>query len=115
MNELDKDKHLKANFVEFLEAFARVAEKLSLPPIEELYGDDNEDDDADIVRMTEEERNSQLLWKKIYNLIQVVYISLMTNVFKEKWKWPKVDPKTDLFKDKYCKNPLPSINRLSCT
>lgn len=37
VNELDKDKHLKANFVEFLEAFARVAEKLSLPPFDELF------------------------------------------------------------------------------
>jgi hypothetical protein len=27
----------------------------------------------------------------------------MTNAFKEKWNWPKRDPNTGLFKDKYCK------------
>lgn len=27
----------------------------------------------------------------------------MTNAFKEKWKWPKRDPKTGLYKDKYWK------------
>lgn len=27
----------------------------------------------------------------------------MSNAFKEKWKWPKIDPKTGLFVDKYCK------------
>ncbi len=31
-DELNNDKHLKALFVEFIEAFARVCEHLSLPP-----------------------------------------------------------------------------------
>lgn len=26
----------------------------------------------------------------------------MSNAFKEKWKWPKIDPKTGLYIDKYC-------------
>ena len=32
VNELEKDRHLKALWVEFLEAYARAAEKMSLPP-----------------------------------------------------------------------------------
>ena len=36
VNEIDKDRHLKANLIEFLEAFARACEKMSLPPIEEF-------------------------------------------------------------------------------
>ena len=37
VNELDKDKHLKAVFVEFLEAFARACEKISMgPPLEDV-------------------------------------------------------------------------------
>lgn len=32
VNELDKDRHLKAIFIEFLEAFARACEKMALPP-----------------------------------------------------------------------------------
>lgn len=31
-DELNNDKHLKAFFVEFIEAFARVCDHLSLPP-----------------------------------------------------------------------------------
>ena len=32
---MTKDKHIKANFIEFLEGFARACEKLSLPPRDE--------------------------------------------------------------------------------
>jgi hypothetical protein len=35
VNEIDKDRHLKANFIEFLEAFGRACEIMSLPPQEE--------------------------------------------------------------------------------
>lgn len=33
MNEIDKDRHLKAVFIEFLEAFARACDKMSLSPL----------------------------------------------------------------------------------
>jgi hypothetical protein len=38
-DEINNDKHLKAYFVEFIEAFARCCERLSIPPIvdEEVY------------------------------------------------------------------------------
>lgn len=32
-NEIDTDRHLYLNFLEFLEAIARVAEKISFPPL----------------------------------------------------------------------------------
>ena len=35
VNEVEKDKHLKAVFIEFLEGFARACEKISLPPVHE--------------------------------------------------------------------------------
>jgi len=95
VNELDKDRHIKANFTEFLEAYARCCEKLSLGPIL-----DGEEDD---VILTEEEKVSQPLWKKIYHSLPIVYQNCMSNAFKEKWVWPKVDPKIGLFKDKYYK------------
>lgn len=38
-DELNNDKHLKAFFVEFIEAFARICDKLSIAPLydEEVY------------------------------------------------------------------------------
>jgi hypothetical protein len=33
VNELDKDRHLKATFIEFLEAFARACDKISMGPL----------------------------------------------------------------------------------
>lgn len=35
VDELSKDRHLKANFIEFLEAFARACDIISLPPPQE--------------------------------------------------------------------------------
>ena len=35
VNELEKDKHLKAVFIEFLEAFGRACEKISMGPPQE--------------------------------------------------------------------------------
>jgi hypothetical protein len=35
VNELDKDRHLKAVFIEFLEAFGRACDKMSLHPVQE--------------------------------------------------------------------------------
>jgi hypothetical protein len=32
-NEIDSDRYLYLNFIEFIEAFARVADRLSLPPV----------------------------------------------------------------------------------
>ena len=40
-DEINKDRHLKASFVEFLEAFARASEKLSLPPPFDEENDDS--------------------------------------------------------------------------
>ena len=40
VNEIEKDRHIKANMIEFLEAFARACEKRSLaPPTEEEVSD----------------------------------------------------------------------------
>ena len=47
VDEVTKDKHIKANFIEFLEAFARACEKLSIGP---------RDEDEDAREMTEQER-----------------------------------------------------------
>jgi hypothetical protein len=44
------------------------------------------------------------LYVKIENVLPIIYATCMTNAFKEKWKWPVRDPKTGLYKDKYCKN-----------
>lgn len=32
-NEIDSDRYLFLNFLEFIEAFARVAERMNLPPV----------------------------------------------------------------------------------
>lgn len=37
------------------------------------------------------------------NVLPTIFKNCFPNVFKEKWKWPTIDPKTGLFKDKYCK------------
>ena len=50
-----------------------------------------------------EDRQAQHLGKKIENVLPRVYALCMSNAFKEKWKWPKRDPKTGLWVDKYCK------------
>ena len=43
------------------------------------------------------------MYRKIENVLPVLYETCMTNGFKEKWQWPERDPKTGLFKDKYFK------------
>lgn len=98
VNELDKDKHMKAVFVEFLEAFGRACEKISMgPPVEDV-------EDGETYRgMTEQERQNQPLVNKIENVLPTIYQNCMSNGFKEKWKWPKRDPKSGLYIDKYCK------------
>lgn len=47
VDEISKEKHIKGNLIEFIEAFCRACEKLSLPPL-------NDDDDGK--EMTEIER-----------------------------------------------------------
>jgi hypothetical protein len=42
VDELEKDRHLKANFVEFLEAFARAAERISMSPPKDEDNEENE-------------------------------------------------------------------------
>lgn len=53
--------------------------------------------------MTEEERKNQPLWKKIYNALPIVLKNCFPENFQEKWKWPKRNPETGLFRDNYCK------------
>jgi hypothetical protein len=52
--------------------------------------------------MSDIERIEQPLYKKIENVLPIIYANCMTNGFKEKWKWPPREPDTGLFKDKYC-------------
>jgi len=104
VNEVEKDKHLKAVFIEFLEGFGRACEKISMPtPYEE--------GDEDYHVMTEKERHDQLLWRKILNVLPTIYKNLLPKAFQDKWSWPKVDPKTGLFKDKYFKKKLKTIQK----
>ena len=60
--------------------------------------------------MTDEERIGQPLYKKIENMLPIIYEVCMSNAFKEKWTWPKRAPNTGLFKDKYCKSCLISFD-----
>jgi len=53
--------------------------------------------------MSDKERHYQPLYSKIENTLPILYAALMPNGFKEKWVWPKRDPKTGLFRDRYCK------------
>jgi hypothetical protein len=53
--------------------------------------------------MTLGERQAQMLHLKIYHVLIVYFNVFMPNSFKEKWTWPKRDPKYGLFRDKYCK------------
>jgi hypothetical protein len=59
------------------------------------------------VKLTDEEKQALPLWKKIYNILPVIYQNCMSNAFKEKWNWPKVEPKTGLYKDRYCNILIP--------
>ena len=45
VDELNRDKHIKAVFVEFLEAFGRACEKMALPPLH--WGEDTEGKDEE--------------------------------------------------------------------
>jgi len=45
VDELEKDRHLKANFVEFLEAFARAAERISMSPPKDEDNEENEEEE----------------------------------------------------------------------
>ena len=53
--------------------------------------------------MTDQERYEQLLHKKIENVMPTIVKNCMTEKFQEKWRWPKRDMATGLYKDIYCK------------
>ena len=53
--------------------------------------------------MTDQERYEQLLHKKIENVMPIIVKNCLTEKFQEKWRWPKRDMATGLYKDVYCK------------
>ena len=130
VDELNKDRHLRMNFIEFLEAIGRWAEQISADPFEKerlkksfedektnkdkkknrpesansgsARGDANDYniDPEEILTMSLEERVTQPLYVKIENILPRIYMSCTNNAFKEKWEWPQVDPFTGLYIDK---------------
>ena len=39
--------------------------------------------------------------KKIKNILPIILKNCFSENFQERWRWPKRDPETGLFKDKY--------------
>ena len=97
VNEIDYDKHYNMMFPEFLEAFARFADRMSpVPP-----GENKE-------KWTMQMRNEQELAVKIETIIpsmpRLITSPLYKNV-KEKFVFPERDPETNLLKVDYA-NPF---------
>lgn len=120
VNEQDKDRHLKANIVEFLEQFCRAAHILSITEEQarQAMGEDDLEDSFSLSasRVTEEEdgldedvddidtdKKNQPLHRKVLHTLKVLFPHCFSNDFKKKWKWPMINPKTGLFDEKLCK------------
>ena len=85
VDEFDSDRHMRMQKVEFYEAIARAAECLSFPP-----------DCYLIEEWTLEKRQTQSLSKKMENLIPSL-IKAAKKEFRERFKRPLKDQKTDLY------------------
>jgi hypothetical protein len=102
------------SFIEFLEAIARAAEYLSLPPpsseVKDAYKREDtkknqeidevkEEEDDQEIDMTLEERLKQPLNKKIENILPYLLKYCTSRSFKKKWVWPVKNPKYGLYED----------------
>lgn len=93
VDELNNENTLKMKYIEFLEAFARIADKASLPrfrkSVEEHWSLEEEMD-----CMSEEERRTQPIFLKLESAIHLCLRKLIPN--KDKFKL--VIPKESIFK-----------------
>ncbi|CAI2379577.1 unnamed protein product [Moneuplotes crassus] len=115
VDELTSDKHLKMSFVEFLEAVARVANYLSIPPPSskskfqylkkaDTMNSDNQDEEIEAegdeeIFLTEEELLNQPLNKKIENILPNLLTNCTKQGFQKKWEWPTKNPKLGLYEE----------------
>lgn len=49
VNEVDNDKHMKMQFVEFIEALGRIAEKLNIESLRAKFGVQEEEEDKEFI------------------------------------------------------------------
>ncbi|CDW85718.1 UNKNOWN [Stylonychia lemnae] len=93
VNELDQDRHLSATFIEFLEAFCRVADKAAFEPINQSIQEGEE-----IQSMNIDERKNQSLAIKIENTIPYLMKNCCKRPFIEKqFEQPERDKEVGLF------------------
>lgn len=115
VDEYNSDKHLKMQFVEFLEALARAANYLSYPPssteIKEAYKSTTTQNlqDFNIIKegeevendfeMSPEELTNQPLYRKIEHILPNLLLHCTNRNFRKKWTWPIKNPKYNLYED----------------
>eukprot|EP00347_Sterkiella_histriomuscorum_P020671 403336916 len=93
VNELDSERHLQATFIEFLEAFSRVAEQAALEP---LYQAKHENDEYK--EMSVENRKKQLLHIKIENTLPFIMKNCCKRNFIDKqFEMPVKDKEVGLY------------------
>ena len=93
IDELNKDRHLKASFTEFLEALVRVIDKASLEPVK----GDNESIDSDAPKMSNQERKEQPLHIKIENTIPYLMSICGSRFLDTQFFKPQKDETEDLY------------------
>ena len=87
INEIDQERHLQANYIEFLEIMSRAMDAAAIGPV---MGEDEE-------VMSMEERLAQPLWVKIENTIPYFLANCTTKSFKDKFEHPKKDEAVGLY------------------
>lgn len=91
INEITKNRHLRATYIEFLEAIARAVDKASQVDVNEGYDSGGED------RSLSEERMKERLYKplqlKLILFMDKVLANCVPKAFKEKYEYPVLENK----------------------
>ncbi len=95
VDELEQDRHLKAIFIEFLEAFARSCDRISYSPLL-LSEEQQQQQESARETMKVSARKSQGLVTKMENVMHLVF-QCCTRTFKLKYQFPEKDPETGLY------------------
>ena len=93
VDEIEKERHLNAQPLEFMEMFCRLANEASFPPPPKK----NEDGEMIESDMSFSERQAQPLSVKIENCLPTVMLNTMDRKYVANFNYPKKDTKKNLY------------------
>ena len=98
MNDVDNDRHLQGQFIEFLEAFCRAADLAAFPPLPQTKINANGEEETVTRSLTVDQRRKQPLHVKIENVLPYLCKNCCKRNFIEKqFRYPQKDPEVGLY------------------